>query len=455
VLTAEGFDVEVTGIFTPAVPCGSDPGNTQPTCNSWGGGHFNIAGVVAVADTADTPFENPVDIDVLLNDTGFVDSVSVSLPGGGTSANGGSVLINGTNPGPQGSIDITYTPLAGFSGPDTFEYTVADGTNSGTATVTVDVLFGSNPDTASTHLNTQVNIPIGENDGGFIDPVTVTITVPPDNGGSVDMINGSGGPMNTVTIDFTPVAAPGTATYTETFTYEVTDSMGTVDTAVVTVTVTNELPIAVAATETVGAGTKVTTDVATLPGINLGDAPSVITATGSTSVAGTVITYTAGLLPGSDSYDYTITDVDGETSTATVDVTITGGGGVPGVPQGVKANPDETTVLQGESVDINVTLNDQPGSGALADHTVAVTTAPTNGSTSVDDETNVVTYTPNQGFNGVDSFNYTLRDEDENISITSVTVTVKQFVKLPSASAIGPWSLILLLLAPWLRRRRT
>ena len=274
-------------------------------------------------------------------------------------------------------------------------------------------------------------------------------------GGTIDSINGSPGDPLLVTIDYTPVAAlNSTSTYTETFTYQVDDGVLPAEIVLVTITVLNELPNAVGTNETVATGEKVTTDVSTLTGINLGDVPSVITATGSTSVLGTVITYTAGL-PGADSYEYTITDDDGETSTATVTVTVTGGGGVPGVPQGVKANPDEATVLQGESVDINVTLNDQPGVGALADHTVAVTTAPRNGSTSVDDETNVVTYTPNEGFNGFDSFNYTLRDEDENISITSVTVTVKQFAKLPSSSAIGPWSLVLLLLAPWLRRRRT
>ena len=71
----------------------------------------------------------------------FADPVAVMLPGGGTSTNGGTVLINGTNPGPQGDIDIIYTPGVGFSGFDTFDYTVDDGTNSGTATVTVNVVL--------------------------------------------------------------------------------------------------------------------------------------------------------------------------------------------------------------------------------------------------------------------------------------------------------------------------
>ena len=130
--TAEGFYVQEYVVFGPGVACGNDP-DPDPAddfdhisaCNTWLAGHFNISGVVAVADTADTPLDTPANnIDVLANDVGFVDPVTVTLPSGGTSANGGTVVVNGS-PGAQAAVDISYTPAAGFSGLDTFIVTVA------------------------------------------------------------------------------------------------------------------------------------------------------------------------------------------------------------------------------------------------------------------------------------------------------------------------------------------
>jgi len=466
VQTAEGFYVQEYQVFGPGLPCGNDP-DPDPNvatdhvnaCNSWLGGHFNIVGVVANDDMFDTPLDTAANIDILANDNGFVDPVTVTLPGAGASANGGTVVVNGS-PGNQAAVDITYTPPMGFVGADTFDYTVADAANTSTATVTVDILSGANPDFAMTHLNTQINIKIGLNDIGFQSPVTVTVPPVgqpgsgPDMGGSVDAINGdTSGPGGNLTIDFTPAAAPGTATYTETFTYEITDGTDT-GTAVVTVTVNNEIPVAVAAIASADAGGTAMTDVATLPGVDLGDAPSTISATdpsfGATSVSGTTITYTpdAGYT-GADSYDYTITDADGETSTATVAVTVTESA----MPV---ANPDAASVEQGDSVDIDVTFNDQPGVGPIEDHAVTITTPPSDGTATVGPG-NIVTYTPNVDFFGNDAFQYTLRDVNGSTSTTTVSVRVEEsilIVDLPSASGVGPWSLALLPLLPWLRNRR-
>jgi len=318
---------------------------------------------------------------------------------------------------------------------------------------------------------------VGLNDFGFTDPVTVVITVSPNgsssgvvgaNDGSVDAINGSGGPIADVTIDFTPAALPGTLTYDETFTYQVTDAAMVTTTAVVTVTVNNTLPNAVAANASAAEGAMAATDVAALAGVDLGDPPVTITeasapVNGTTAVAGTVITYTpTGFFTGTDSYDYTITDIDGETSTATVTVTI-------GPKLSPTANPDIATVDQDATVTINVTANDIAGSGALAAHTVAVSTGASNGAASVG-AGNVIIYTPAAGFSGGDIFQYTLTDADDDSSTTSVTVTITPaavtpppggggpgdeiVVPLPSSSAADPWSLALLLALPWLRRRQ-
>ena len=85
---------------------------------------------VAVEDTITTDEDIPVVIDVLTNDTDVNgDELSVTAVGAATN---GEAVINedGT---------VTYTPTTGFSGEDTFTYTVSDGEAETTGTVAVTV----------------------------------------------------------------------------------------------------------------------------------------------------------------------------------------------------------------------------------------------------------------------------------------------------------------------------
>ncbi|MFN3407977.1 MAG: sulfatase-like hydrolase/transferase [Limisphaerales bacterium] len=87
----------------------------------------------AANDTANTPRNTPVAIDVLANDTpgsgpGPLRVVNVESPTAGTAA---------TNLAGQ----IVYTPNAGFLGEDVFSYAMTDGVSNATATVTVKVFF--------------------------------------------------------------------------------------------------------------------------------------------------------------------------------------------------------------------------------------------------------------------------------------------------------------------------
>ena len=89
---------------------------------------------VAAADSATTAYGTPVTINVLANDSdvdGDVLTLSQVSPGarGGTSINGSGV---------------TYSPNSGFSGADSFSYTVSDG-KGGSATATVSVQVQSPP----------------------------------------------------------------------------------------------------------------------------------------------------------------------------------------------------------------------------------------------------------------------------------------------------------------------
>jgi hypothetical protein len=97
-----------------------------------------IAGPDAIADTATTLKGVATTINVLSNDVsplGYTLTVtSVSAPSHGTT----KLNANGT---------ITYTPVAGYAGTDTFSYTVSDGHGStDTATVTVTITAHFNGD---------------------------------------------------------------------------------------------------------------------------------------------------------------------------------------------------------------------------------------------------------------------------------------------------------------------
>lgn len=88
----------------------------------------------AYGDSATTDYGTPVIIDVLANDedieTEVLSIVSTSSPQGGTVTVAGSM--------------ITYTPNSGFSGTDSFSYTVSDGSG-GTTTAAVSVTVNPAP----------------------------------------------------------------------------------------------------------------------------------------------------------------------------------------------------------------------------------------------------------------------------------------------------------------------
>jgi hypothetical protein len=83
-------------------------------------------------DTARTSLNTPITVDVLANDVS-PDGGTLSVTGVTQPANGRS-LVNQDN-------TITYTPNAGYYGPDPFTYTISDD-QGGTATATVEAMAG-------------------------------------------------------------------------------------------------------------------------------------------------------------------------------------------------------------------------------------------------------------------------------------------------------------------------
>ena len=113
----------------------------------------------AAEDEAETTENVPIDIAVLNNDTDVDAGTTLSVSAVGTpiAPSRGAVAI------PEGSTTIVrYTPDADFTGNDTFSYTVSDGTDTATGTVSVTILEGShNADLAGLTISLAGIIPSG------------------------------------------------------------------------------------------------------------------------------------------------------------------------------------------------------------------------------------------------------------------------------------------------------
>ncbi len=383
---------------------------------------------IANDDTATTPEETPVTIDLTDNDTdvdGTIDDTSLVI----VQPNNGLVVDNGDG-------TVSYTPDLDFVGTDTFTYTVLDDdgeiSNEATVTVTVTELNDApiaNDDTATTPIDTPVTIDLTDNDtdvDGTIDDTSLVI-VQPVNGNVVD--NGDG------TVSYTPDL---NFFGTDTFTYTVLDDDGEISNeATVTVTVTelNDAPIANDDSATTPIDTPVTIDLTdndTDVDGTIDDTSLVIVQPNNGLVVdngdGTV-SYTPDLnFVGTDTFTYTVLDDDGEISNeATVTVTVTELNDAP------IANDDTATTPEETPVTIDLTDNDTDVDGTI-DDTSLVIVQPVNGNV-VDNGDGTVSYTPDLDFVGTDTFTYTVLDDDGEISNeATVTVTVTELNDAPIAN---------------------
>ncbi|TDR23186.1 Ig-like domain-containing protein [Marinicella litoralis] len=175
-------------------------------------------------------------IDVLSNDNDEDEDDTLSIEST-SPASFGTVVNNGTA--------ITYTPIQGFIGTDTFTYTITDGEGgSDTATVTItvnNVAPIANNDSAMAQIGIPVVINFLSNDSD------------PDGDDAdlelVDITNQTPGILYSGSVDggtITFVFEPGFTGVTD-FTYTIQDSDGATASATITVTVNdpNEAPIAV------------------------------------------------------------------------------------------------------------------------------------------------------------------------------------------------------------------
>jgi Ca2+-binding RTX toxin-like protein len=180
-------------------------------------------------DTATTPEDEPVVIDVLGNDT---DPNGDPLTVSSATAPNGTVAIN-----PDGTL--TYTPDLNYNGPDEITYTVTDPDgNTATSTVAVTVTPVNdapvaNPDTIGTPLDTPVTLDIVANDTD-VDGDTLTIVGTPTSADGTVTVGPDGR-----TVTFTPNAGfVGTAVVA----YTVTDPTGATASSTLTIEVATSGP---------------------------------------------------------------------------------------------------------------------------------------------------------------------------------------------------------------------
>jgi len=204
---------------------GADYGNMGPTeIDLWQASAASPA-PTAVADSAATDAGAAVTIAVLANDSGTGLTVSaVTVPANGTAAiNAGQT--------------VTYTPKAGYTGSDSFQYTIKDGANR-TASAAVSVTVRNRvpvavSDAAATKAGEAVTIAVLANDS---DP----------DGHALSVSAVTDPPKGTATINAAKTAVVYTPdagfTGTDSFTYTASDGHGGTGQGTVTVTVSETPP---------------------------------------------------------------------------------------------------------------------------------------------------------------------------------------------------------------------
>ena len=267
---------------------------------------------------------------------------------------------------------------------------------------------------------TAIDVLANDNDPDAGDSVSISSVGATDNDGTAV--------TNAGQIDYTP--APNFVG-TETFTYTISDNNGGFDTAMVTITVTdnpaNDTPTANADSETVVEDSG-TTAIDVLDNDTDPDAGDtlIISAVGATDNDGTAVTnagqidYTpAPNFVGTEVFTYTISDNNGGFDTATVTITVTDNP----TNDTPTANADSETVVEDSGTTaIDVLDNDtDPDAGDTL--IISAVGATDNDGTAVSNA-GQIDYTPAPNFVGTETFTYTISDGNGGSDSATVTITV-------------------------------
>ncbi|MEU8658905.1 Ig-like domain-containing protein [Actinoplanes philippinensis] len=350
--------------------------------------------------------------------TGTNGTVTINVLGNDDDPNGDALTLTATTTPGHGTVEstpaglVTYTPATGFCGTDVFTYTVADtagNTASAAVVVTVaNVAPNALPDRFSVRsgVATTLNVLANDTDANTGQVLTVIRAQTPAHG-TATIVDG--------TLVYKPDAGFAGS---ESFNYELTDELGAIDTAVVTVLVSG-VPVAAPDQAATPSGKAVDIDVTgndTDPdGDRLTIAGITQPAHGRVAVnADRTVRYTpASGFHGIDTFTYTIEDTAGDSADGKVTVVV--GNAAP------VAAPDIAAVESGRYVDVDVLGNDTDPNG---DQKLSVDAVgePGHGTAAVSGDK--VRYTPKKDFAGVDEFTYEVSDGEGGKATGKVTVTV-------------------------------
>ncbi|MBS0308599.1 MAG: autotransporter domain-containing protein, partial [Proteobacteria bacterium] len=341
--TATGFDLSasISGVTNTAVSVLSGPShgtvtsvvgnvvNYTPANGYYGSDSFtyNIAGPGGTSNTSTVsitvglppaPVAGAAAVGVGYNSVSNAIDLTSSITWPSTSVAVAVAPTHGTINSVVGNV-VTYTPINGYYGVDTFSYT-ATGPGGGPSAAAVVTITVANPP-PPVASNTSVNVPY--NTAKVIDLTakvtgvssSIAIASPPGHGTAL---------VAGYTVNFTP-----TAGYTgpDSFTYTVTGPGGTSAPATVSVTVDTLAPTGAAVTMTVPLNTATTLDLAphitgsSISGVSIGTNP----AHGTVAVNGTRVIFTpANNYFGADSFTYIAYGNGGISPPALITVNVVG-----------------------------------------------------------------------------------------------------------------------------------
>ncbi len=409
-----------------------------------------VGGFWAGYPDATTPFPSTMQVDYVrayqlpgVGLTSGADSYSVA-PGtlltvnaaGGVLANDSdasgasfsTVLVSGASHGAvklAADGSFTYTPVAGYTGADSFVYRANDGLQQSANTV-VSLTVGGAVNVAPTAANAAAS---GSEDTTLSGQVSAS---DPDSPTLTYALVGA--PLHgTVTL-----SATGAYQYTpnanyngpDSFTFKANDGQVDSNTATVSLTVTavNDAPTATAGSASGGQGTVISGQLAASDI----DSPTLTYSLVTGPQHGTVSVNAAGAFQytpsanytGPDSFTFKANDGQLDSNIATESLTVSAGNHAPVAAAG-SASGNEDAVISGQ-----LAATDADGNAL----TYSLVTGPLHGAVSIN-AAGLYQYTPTANYNGPDSFSFKANDGQVDSNVATVSLTVAPVNDAPIAAA--------------------
>ena len=348
-----------------------------------------------------------------------------------------NITLNATDPdnnpltftvlsGPEhGSVSgtgpvVTYTPAAGYVGPDMFSFMASDGEwNTEVAYVCIDVKVSSNhPPTADAQ-----NVSVAEDNS-----LSIALTASDPDGDTLSYsFTAAGHGTLTPGLNNSVVYQPALNYFgPDSFDFTVDDGHGATATATIQITVTpvNDAPVTDAQSLATDEDTSLAI-VLTASDVE-GDALSFSFAQpahGVVTGTGNHLTYQpAANYNGPDAFNFTVSDGNGGTAVATIHIVV----------NAVNDNPvaNAQTLATAEDTALSITLT---GSDVDGDPLAFAYAQPAHGTvTGAGDN---VVYTPTPNYNGPDAFTFAVSDGNGGIATATVSITVTPVNDNPTAQA--------------------